>query len=92
MHKKVTKKDTFHVSPDDALEGAFVNAIEQSAEDSSESTAKGLLQDLYKDAQEGAFQVKIKGVLEVTAELHLKMLMVVHLLMHKIAQNDSIKT
>ena len=42
--------------------------------------------------QEGAFEVKIKGALEVTIELYLKMDMVVHVLGHKSAQNDSIKT
>ena len=41
--------------------------------------------------QEGAFEVKIKGALEVTIELYLKMDMVVHVLGHKSAQNDSIK-
>ena len=38
--------------------------------------------------QEGAFEVEIKGTLEVTIELHLKMRMVVHLLGHKGAQNE----
>ena len=41
--------------------------------------------------QEGPFEVKIKGALEVTIELYLKMDMVVHVLGHKSAQNDSIK-
>ena len=42
-----------------------------------------MLRDLCKHAQEGAFEVNINGALEVTFELHL--------LVHKIAQNDSIK-
>ena len=37
------------------------------------------------------FQVKVKGVLQVTAELHLKMHMVVCLLVWKNSQNNSIK-
>ena len=30
----------------------------------------GVLQNLYKDAQEGAFEVQTKGALEVTIVLH----------------------
>ena len=51
-------------------------------------TPKGVLQDLYKLAQEGTFEVEIKDALEVTIELHLKMHMVVHLLVEKSAQKD----
>ena len=39
----------------------------------SEGTPKGVLQDLYKDPQKGAFEVEIKDALEVTTELYLKM-------------------
>ena len=60
-------------------------------EGSSERTPKFVLRDLYKDAQEGAFEVKINGELEVTMELHLKMHMGVHLLGYRSSQNDSIK-
>ena len=44
---------------------------------------------LYKDAQEGAFEVENKEALEVTIEFHLKMHMVVHLLGHRNAKSDS---
>ena len=54
---------------------------------SFEDISKGVLKGLYKDAQEGAFEVKIKGKLEVTIEFHLKMCIVVHLLWHRISQN-----
>ena len=47
--------------------------------------------DLSIDAQEGAFEIKIKGALEVTIELHLKMCTVVDLSEHRSAQNYSIK-
>ena len=49
------------------------------------------LGDLYKNAREGVFEVKIKAAPEVTIELHLSMYMVVLLLVYKRAQNDSIK-
>ena len=39
----------------------------------SEGTPKGVLQDLYKYPQKGAFEVEIKDALEVTTELYLKM-------------------
>ena len=74
-----------------ALKGAFVSAIEDATEVSSENRPKVILRDLHKDAQEGAFEVEIKGVLVVAIKLHFKMDMVVHLLLHKTAQNDSIK-
>ena len=50
---------------------------------------KGELRNLYKDSQEGTFEVEIKGAFDVTIELHLKMHMVVHLLVNMSAQNDS---
>ena len=75
---------------DGALEGTIVIEIENSIEGASESTPKGLLWDLFKDDQEGQFQVEIKGVIEVKNELHLKMRMMVHLLRHFSVQNDSI--
>ena len=81
------QKDVFDI----ALEGVFVSAIVDTTEGSSESTPKFVLRDLYKDAQEGAFEVKINGELEVTMELHLKMHMGVHLLGYRSSQNDSIK-
>ena len=56
-------------------------------EDTTESSSEGTPKDLYTDAQE----VEIKGALEVTIELHLKMCMVVQLPGHRSAQNDSIK-
>ena len=43
-----------------------------------------MLRNLYKRAQQGAFEVKIKGALEARIELHL--------LVHKFAQRDSIKS
>lgn len=57
----------------------------------SEDTPKNVPQDLYKDAQEVAFEVEMKGALEVTTELYLKMLMVVHLLVRKSAPYNSTK-
>lgn len=57
----------------------------------SEDTPKNVPQDLYKDAQEVAFEVEMKGALEVTTELYLKMLMVVHLLGRKSAPYNSTK-
>lgn len=57
----------------------------------SEDTPKNVPQDLYKDAQEVAFEVEMKGALEVTTELYLKMLMVVHLLRRKSAPYNSTK-
>lgn len=56
-----------------------------------EDTPKNVPQDLYKDAQEVAFEVEMKGALEVTTELYLKMLMVVHLLGRKSAPYNSTK-
>ena len=44
---------------------------------------KVYLGDLYKNAPERAFDVKTKGALEVTIELHLKMHIVVLLLVRK---------
>ena len=49
---------------------------------------QGIVLDLHKDA----FEVKIKGEHKITIELHLKMCMVVHLLGHRRALNESIKT
>ena len=63
--------------------------VQDATEDLSESKPKGVLWDLCKDAQEGGFEVKIKGALEVTIKLHLQMSMVVHLLGKRSAQNDS---
>ena len=54
--------------------------IKYVTEDSSQGLPKGLFWGLHKDAQEGAFEIEIEGVLEETKELHLKMCMVVHLL------------
>ena len=73
------------------LEGAFASAIGDATEGSSEGTPKVVSWDLYTDAQEGAFEVEIKGALKVNAEFHLKMHMLVHLSGHRSAQNDSIK-
>ena len=70
---------------------AFVSATEDATEDSSEGTPKRVPWDLCKDAQEGAFEVEIKGLLEVTIKLHLKIRMVVDLSDHRSAQNSSIK-
>ena len=41
--------------------------------------------------QEGAFAVEIKGAIEVTIELRLKIRMMVHLLGHTSVSKDSIK-
>ena len=65
------------VTPDGALEGAFVSAIEDANEGSSEGSPKVVPGDLYTGAEEGAFEVEITGALEVTIDLHLKMRMVV---------------
>ena len=60
--QKAWKKNAFDVARDEnATVGTF------------EGTPKGVLQDLYKDPQKGAFEVEIKDALEVTTELYLKM-------------------
>ena len=46
-------KNVSEVALDGVLEGTFVG------EGSSEGTPKGLLWDLYKDAQEGTFEVEV---------------------------------
>ena len=87
MHKNVPKGThlTLHVDGalwhciDGALKCAFVSTIEDATESLSESTPKGVLWGLFEDAKQGAF------------ELHLKMCVVVHLLGHMSAQNDSIE-
>ena len=48
-----------------------------------------LIAHLKKDTS--TFEVEIKGALQVTTELHLKMYMVMRLLVQKSAQNDSLK-
>ena len=45
---------------------------------------------VYLKAHTPTFEVEIKGTLEITVELHLTMQMVVHLLVERSAQNDSI--
>ena len=50
-----------------------------------ESAPDGLSEDTL------TFEVEIKGAIKVAIELHLKMLMVVHLLVQKCSQNSSIK-
>ena len=50
---------------------------------SSEGTPKGVTWDLYKDAQEGVFQVEMKVELGVTIELYLKICIIVHLFERK---------
>ena len=45
---------------------------------------------VYLKARTPTFEVEIKGTLEITVELHLTMQMVVHLLVERSAQNDSI--
>ena len=77
----------FNVALNGALESASVGAIE----DTTEGSPASVLRDLYKDAQESAFEVEIKDGFQVTIKLQLKMHMVVHLLVHKSAQNDPIK-
>ena len=61
------KEDEFDVAVDeklgDAIEGAPKNKRKGALED-----APG---DLKKDANKGAFEVNLKGALEVTLELHL---------------------
>ena len=52
------------------LEGAFVSAIEDTTEGSSEGTPEVAPWDLYTDTQEGAIEVEIKGAVEVKIELH----------------------
>ena len=73
------RKDAFYVAFDGALQCAFAIAIEDATEVLSEGTPKGVPWDLYKDAQERAFEVEVKGAFEVTIEVHLKIRMVVHL-------------
>ena len=71
------------------LKITFGSAFEETTEGSSEGIPKGVLWDLYKDTQEGAFQegsfeAEIKRALEVAIELDMMM----HLLWCKGAQND----
>ena len=73
------------------LEGAFASSFEDTTKGLSGSSPKGLLLDLYKDAQEEAFEVTIEGAFEVAMELHLNMYMVVHLLERKRTRKDLIK-
>ena len=47
-------------SLDGTLEGAFVSAIQKANAGSSEGTPKGVLSGLHKDAQEGAFRLKLR--------------------------------
>ena len=65
MQAKVTKKHTFNIILNDALE----TALDSSIEAAPENTSKSALCDLYKDAQEGFLEVSIKGVLEVALEV-----------------------
>ena len=78
MHNKVTKKMhlAFYLIRF-TLKYEHVGAVEDAPEVSSQGTP--------------TFEVEIKGPIEVTTELHLKMYMVVHLLVQKSSQNNSIK-
>ena len=78
MHNKVTKRMhlTFYLMMF-ALKYEHVSAFEGVSDSSSEVRP--------------TFEVDIKGVLEVTVEMHLKMHMVVCLLVQKNSQNNSIK-
>ena len=60
-----------------ALKHEHVSAVEGAPDGSSEGTP--------------TFEVEIKGALEVTTELRLKMHMVEHLIMQKSLQNNAIK-
>ena len=60
-----------------AIKYEHVSAVEGAPDGSSKDTPK--------------FEVEIKGALEVTTELHLKMHMVMGLLVQKSSQNNSIK-
>ena len=46
---------------------------------------------VYLKAHTPTFEVEIKGTLEITVELHLTVQMVVHFLVERSKQNDSIK-
>ena len=46
---------------------------------------------VYLKAHTPTFEVEIKGTLEITVALHLTVQMVVHLLVERSKQNDSIK-
>ena len=59
------------------LKYEHISAVEGAPDGSSEGTP--------------IYEIEIKGALEVTVDLHLKMQMVVHLLVQKSAQNGSIK-
>ena len=56
--------------------GTFCSAIEGAPEETSESVPNTALQDLYKHAQDVAFEVELKDALD----LHLKLNLLVHLL------------
>ena len=60
-----------------ALKYEHVSAVEGVPDGSSEGTP--------------TFELEIKGALEVTIELHLKMQMVLHLLVQNSSQNNSTK-
>ena len=57
---KLFKKGALDVAPDGALEGAFVSAIKDATEGSSEDMPNGVLRDLYKDAQEVHLRLKLR--------------------------------
>ena len=65
MQAKVTKKHTFNIILNDALE----TPLDSSIEAAPENTSKSALCDLYKDAQEGFLEIAIKGILEVALEV-----------------------
>ena len=67
--------------------GALDDTVQGAPDNTSGVPSKGELQYLYiyKDAQEGAPDVTLKGTLLVALELHLLM----QLSMHKSVQNDS---
>ena len=62
MHKKVTKRKHLNLNLMIHLKGAFVSAIKDATDYSSEETLKIVLRYLCKDTKT-AFEVKIKGTI-----------------------------
>ena len=64
-HKKCTiceEKDSFYAAFDDPLDSAIKGAPTGKLQDAS----KDALSDHHKDAEEGAFEVALKGALKLT--------------------------
>ena len=87
--KNESKSELFR-TPGDAKEsanGATINEIKGTPDNTPGIAPKGAFQDIYKDVQKGAPDNTLKDALEIAIELHVFM----PLSMHKSVHNDSIK-